>query len=234
MSFNRHPLRDDEPSSQTHPTEKNKNDLNLSELPSINDLALMEILDFDEMELNANRGGFVTRHQKQRLHDELSNDQDSSRLMLTIMLAVAAVLGVIMVTQGIPIMALVIGAGIIIAGVVLASYWQRSDLQQDARMLRVRHVQGNAQVRWNTGRANANLLVGNQSFLIDMNQASALMEFDLRGLRAYYTQHGKRLLSAEPLRDANFDKLKVEDLLDGEIVPVSRSYEADEAEQQKR
>lgn len=227
MSFNPHPLRDDEPSTQANAPTKTKNDLHLDDLPPINDVALMEILDFDEMELNANRGGFVTRHQKQRLQDELRNDGDSSRLMLTMMLTVAAVLGVIMVTQGVPLIALAIGAGIIVGGVLLASYWQRSDLQQDVRASRVRHVQGNAQVRWSTGRANGSLLVGNQSFPLSMHQANALMEFDLRGLRAYYTQHGKRLLSAEPLLDLNVEKLKAEDLLDGEIAPASRSYDAD-------
>jgi hypothetical protein len=231
--MNPHPLRD-EPAPQANFPEKPKNDLNISNLPPISDETLMQILDFDDVELHSNRGGFVTKHQKQRLHDELKNDADSMWLMVMIMLGVAAVLGLIIVSQGIPMIALVIGVGIIVGAMLLAAYWQQSELRQDSINTKVRHVQGAAHVRWGNSRSNARLIVGDQSFPITMHQASALTEFDLRGLRAYYSQHGKRLLSAELLREYSIDKLKTDDLTDEEFETVSRSYEEADAQQGRR
>lgn len=187
-------------------------------LPPLYTETLMEIFEFSEMDLNTNRSGFATRGQKALLNAELKNDADAMWLMLTIMLGAALVVGFIMTFQGLPMIYLVLGAGIMLGGLLLYSYLRQNSLRQDTERTRVLSLQGDFSVHWShTGRRDAALHIAGQTLPITTPQAKALAEYERRPLRVYYAEHSKLVLSAEVLPDYNIDKLKVDDSQQDEL-----------------
>ena len=181
--------------------------------PPIYTDTLQHIFDFDDVALNSNRQGFAARRQKERIQDDLREDADAMWTLLTILLSAAVVVGIIMRTQGLPTLPLVIGAGLMIGGMLLYAYLQQSRNRQDTEDLKVRSVQGQAHVQWRDSlQSRGRLIVNETVFDIDSHTASALNEYDLGTLRVYYTQHGKQILAAEAIEfEKNKRKAKVDD-----------------------
>lgn len=210
-----HPLRDEPENRLQDPYEKRKNDGEPLFLPSLSTETLMEIFDFNDTDLHSNRAGFVTNAQRGDLRENLEGEHDALRLMLTIMLSVSILIGLILLSQGLPMLPLVIGAGLILGGLVFTGYLRQTDLKQDQKSTKVRHTQGFAQLTFNNSgtRHFSRLIVNGVPFELTLAQARALSEYELHGLRVYYMQNSKRLLSAEALRLTESDKLKNSDLI---------------------
>ncbi len=198
-------------------TDKKKSPWEQYNLPPLSTAALMEIFDFNEQDLMANRNGFATRAQRSLLGEELKNDADAMWLMVTILLIPAAVVALIMVMQGIPLLYLVIGAGILLGTMLAYAYRRQTGTRQDTENLRVRSAQGEISIQPAGLRiGEAAVRVGDERFVVPAVQARALAEYMPGVVRVYYGEHSRQILSAEALREVRGDKLKVEDLQEEE------------------
>lgn len=201
-------------------------------MPPLSTAALMEIFDFNEQDLMANRNGFATNAQRSRLGEELREDADSMWLMLTILLIPAAVVALIMVMEGLPLMSLVIGAGILIGAMLAFAYRRQTGMREDAEKLKVRSVEGDMMVL--PGIGEARVIIGDQRFRVSLPQAKALSEYFPGVVRVYHSANGRQILSAEALREVNVDKLKVEDLQEDDSADLILEAERQDDEQMRR
>jgi len=186
-------------------------------MPPLSTAALMEIFDFNEQDLMSNRNHFATKAQRKVLSEELQNDADSMWQMLTILLIPTAVVAVIMVAQGLPMLYLVIGAGIMLGGMLAYAYRRQIGTRKDADNLRVRSAQGEIHISPAGLRVGeAAVHVGSEVFHVPGAQAKALTEYRSGMVRVYYAENSRQILSAEALQEVRADKLKVEDLQEGD------------------
>lgn len=196
-------------------------------LPMIYNESLMEIFGFDQMALETNRRGFVTNQQKQGIASELKEEADSMWLMVTILLGVSVLLAIIFTLQGYPPLPLVIGAGLVIGGILAVAYGRQITLRKDVERLRTYRVEGVPMVSGDyVGDRSAKIQIADQELPITQRQASALREFALPMMRFYYAANSKQILSAEVLQQADIEKLKVEDMDEDEhIIYAERQLE---------
>jgi len=188
--------------------QKLKNDL--SGRPMLQTEALMDIFDFNELDLNTNRNQMSTGAQKQKLEADLKDDADGMWLMVTVLLGVTLLLAFIMISEGLALLPLVIGAGIILGPLLLYAYRRQTSTRQDSLTLKVRSTQGIPAVRYRafSDGGRYRLQVGDVSFPLTMQQAHAFGEYEPAPLRVYYTEHSKTILSAETVYPTDSDKLK--------------------------
>lgn len=213
-------------------TQKDKKDVMM---PTLSTDALMHIFDFDNTTLNTNRSGFPTRNQKEWLKESLKEDADSMWLLLTLLMVGAVAAGIAMAASGLPMLPLVIGAGLMIGAMLLFSYLRQNNARADLDNLKVRSIEGIPQVATNRTYSYARLQIGDTRFEIDADQARALQEFRPAPMRVYFMQNSKQIVAAEVAYDADIEKLKVEDLQqdDEAILELGRQYD-DEQQQQAR
>lgn len=179
---------------------------------------LKEIFGFSETDLNTNRNNMVTRAQRSDIGLALQDESDAMWLVMTIMLVGAVAAGVAALSSGVPTIYLVIGAGIILGGLLGVSYTRQMRLRHDAEQLRVRSVQGVPGLRAGRFEENAKLLIGDQQLPLTIEQVSALAEYALPTLRVYYAEHSKAILSAEVIHIS--DKLKNDEALNLDDIVV--------------
>lgn len=205
-------------------------------LAQLSTAALMEIFDFNEQDLMSNRNGFATRGQRSFLGDTLRGDADSMWQMVTILLIPAAVVAIILATQGIPLLYLVIGAGLMLGGMLAYAYRRQTGTRQDAENLRMRSAQGEMHISPAGIRiGEATVHVGAEKFYVPTAIAKALTEYAPGSMvRVYYAANSRQILSAEVLREVRADKLKVEDLQEDPQSDLILEAERIEEEQQRR
>ncbi|MCA9912249.1 MAG: hypothetical protein KC496_02830, partial [Anaerolineae bacterium] len=141
----------------------------------------------------------------------------------------------IMVMEGLPLLPLVIGAGILIGGMLAYAYRRQTGTRKDAENLRVRSAQGELHILAGGIRVGENrVMVGSEHFFVSTEQARALQEYFPGVVRVFYATNSRQILSAEALREVNVDKLKVEDLQDDERADLILEAERQENEHIRR
>jgi hypothetical protein len=217
------------------PKNKSKNSLATGEKLPLHTETLMEIFNFSQVTLNLNRSGSTSNIQKEYLKNSVKNDADAMWLMLMIMLGTAIVVGLIMLSRGIPMEYLALGAGIVILPILYMGYRQQIGARKDLDTLKVKSVEGQAQVLWAARGTHIipMLRVNNEAFEIGHDEAKALEQFDVSHLRVYYAEHSKQLLSAEVIAPPpTKNKLSVDDLLDENadaLIAAGRKYDERQA-----
>lgn len=214
-----HPLGDDD-SIVTDNNEPPKKKLEDGFKPMLYTETLQEIFNFGELDLGTNRNGMATADQRQLLLDDLKDDADGMWLLVTSLLGVSVMLGFIMALNGIPTMALLIGAGVILGPLLLYAYLRQTKTRKDVDDLRVRSTYGQPTIQYRRFSDGGRyvLTVGDVSLPITMQQAHALSEYHVGPLRVHYTENSKLILSAETDYSIDMEKLKNEDLDTIEII----------------
>ena len=214
---------------------KPKNTLATGEKLPLHTETLMEIFNFSQSTLNLNRSGSTSNIQKDTLKGSVKNDADAMWLMLMIMLGTAIVVGLIMLSRGIPMEYLAMGAGIVILPILWIGYRQQIGARKDLDSMKLKSVAGQAQVLWLARGTHVLpvLCVNDETFEIEHEEAQALEQFDMSHLRVYYTEHSKHLLSAEVIAPPpTKNKLSVDDLLDEDadaLITAGRKYDEHQA-----
>lgn len=217
--------------------EKNKDLESQLNKPSIHTETLMHIFDFNEMAINTNRQGYPTQKQRQNVQNELKEAADGMWLLLTIFLGAAVVVGLILTLQGISMLPLVIGAGLLFGTFLLFSYRRQTDTRLDAETMKVRQIEGRAVLHWDARNPRPRLQVDNMTFTLTPEQAAALSEYALSPMRIYFAQNSKQILSAEIIdywdEKPKVDRLKAknDDPDDDVLLESFRDY--DQREQDK-
>jgi hypothetical protein len=169
---------------------------------------LMTILGYGRRNLEANRNGRITTEQRSELQDELNDDVSGLGLLLTISFGMILLMAVIMLSQGMPLTDLVIGALVFLVPMMAFAFFRQSNRRKDMEEDNLSTTEGHCQV-YMTGpgaSGHAYLVVDGKRFPIRYEQAQELAQYDAPMLRIYHTEHGNKILSAEVMRDS--DKLK--------------------------
>lgn len=173
---------------------------------------LMDAFNFSGTDLAANKQGYVTGHQKAQLGAELKQEADGMWLILTIMLGVTVLLSLIMTSEGIPLIYLVIGAGLLLLPLVWLAYRRQTRLREETeRRVSVRHVTDYATLERSSAfdtRHPFQLRVGTERFPLDLAAYQLLAQHEMMPVTVYYTPETKTFLSAEV---EPFNKLKNEE-----------------------
>jgi hypothetical protein len=184
--------------------------------PQLYQDALLDIFGFSSEAVELNRRGKLTKAQEQALSGELKAENDAMWLTSTIGLGVAVLLAFIFLSEGLPMIYLVMGAGIYLAA-LLAFSWRRQTKRQDDLRERVEKVRGVPQLRaarQMEGVGPYVLVIEDKMFLIPHAVYEQLADYELPLCQFYYTAKNKTLLSAEIIRQFEPDpKLKNEDLM---------------------
>lgn len=184
--------------------------------PQLYQDALLDIFGFTQEAVSLNRRGKLTPAQEQALSGELKADSETMWLTSTVGLGVALLLALIFLSEGLPMIYLVVGAGAYLLALLAYSYRRQTKRQTDLQN-RVQKIQGVPQLRAARQLEEVGpyvLIVGDKMFLIPYDLYKQLSEYELPVCRFYYTAKSKTLLSAEVIHSYEPDpKLKNEELL---------------------
>lgn len=215
------------------PKRKNKRDFGAATMdnrPPLRGDLLPSMLGFTEDDLDANQRGRLTRRQKERINREVKDEADSMWLMLGIFLGVSLLLALIFTMQGLPIAAMLLGAGFVVLPFMYLAYRRQHALTTDVQGDQIGTVDGYAELTMQNatrgGIFNYRMIVDKEIIKIDEDAYQRLSRYAPGYIRAYYSKRGKILLSAELLPDSEH-KFKNDELLLDEDMHDIEEPEAD-------
>jgi len=215
------------------PKRKNKRDFGAAAIdnrPPLRSDLLPSMLGFTEDDLDANQRGSLTRRQKERINREVKDEADSMWLMLGIFLGVSLLLALIFTLEGLPIAAMLLGAGLVVLPFMYLAYRRQNALTTDVQGDQIGTVEGVTDLRLQSvargEHGTYRLGIDKETLKIDEDAYQRLSRYAPGYIRAYYSKRGKILLSAELLPDSEH-KLKNEELLLDEDMHDIEEPEAD-------
>ncbi len=184
--------------------------------PQLYQDALLDVFGFSQEAVEQNRRGKLTKAQEQALTNELKAETDGMWLTSTIGLGVALLLAFIFLSEGLPMIYLVMGAGVFL-GALLAFSSRRQNKRQNDLRDRVEKIRGVPQLRaarQMEGVGPYVIVINEKVFLIPHAVYEQLADYEMPLCQFYYTAKTDTLLSAEVIRQFEADpKLKNEDLM---------------------
>jgi hypothetical protein len=208
--------------------------------PRLYNDTLHDILKVAPQTLDTNRRGRLTQTQRDGIAGDLKTDGDGMYLLLNIFLAVSLLLALIFLSEGLPMIFLVGGAGIMLSWLLFYTWRRQGRLRGDLTE-RITRVEGVARLHTLGGVEGAKsygLIIADQYFAISRDVYDQLVEYELPPMRAYISAKSKALLSLEILPD-DVDKTKNNleadetKTTDADVDPVTEALLADEAERKK-
>lgn len=184
--------------------------------PQLYQDALLDIFGFSQDAVDLNRRGKLTKAQEQALKGELQAESDGMWLTSTMGLGVALLLAFVFLSEGLPMIYLVMGAGAFLGALLLYSARRQNKRQNDLSE-RVEKIQGVPILRAARQAENAGpyvVVINEKIFLIPPQVYEQLSGYEMPLCQFYYTSKTHTLLSAEVVRQFAPDpKLKNEDLM---------------------
>jgi hypothetical protein len=184
--------------------------------PHLTQEALDDILGIAPEIMLVNRIGKLTREQRDKILAHLKDENDGMRLLMTIFLGVSLLLAFIFLSVELPMVYLVIGAGIMIGSLLAFFYRQQAKKRVDLET-RVQHVDSVPVLR-SVGQLDSlqhyMMVIGSEVFAISREAYETLERFELPLCRVYFTARSKQLLSIEVRERYDGEKRKNDLLLD--------------------
>lgn len=181
--------------------------------------ALMDIFDFSPEELEANRRGIISRHQREMLAHELKADNDEMWQIVTVLLGVTAIVALITAGRD-NLIAVLIGAGVFIGPLMWLAYRRQNRMKADIEKTKIIQTRGNLTA--SPLGAQSQIQIKDKRFRVKYDTARALSAFDSAVVQVYHTANSETILSIEVIDAIPEPKLKNEALAD--------EYTGDEAD----
>ena len=176
------------------PKRKNKRDFGAATMdnrPPLRSDLLPSMLGFTEDDLDANQRGRLTRRQKERINREVKDEADSMWLMLGIFLGVSLLLALIFTLRGLPIAAMLLGAGFVVLPFMYLAYRRQHALTSDVQGDQIGTVEGVTDLRLQSvargEHGTYRLSIDKENLKIDEDAYQRLSRYAPGYIRAYYS-----------------------------------------------
>lgn len=177
--------------------------------PSLYTATLMDIFNFNETDLEANRRGIITNAQKRDVQESVQQDSNDIWQLVTIFLGVTLLIAVITAGQD-NMVAVLIGAGIMIGPLLWIGYRRQNRAKVDLEKPRVKSIRGAIQPTSGI-TSGYTLSVKDKRFDVSMEQWQSIARHQQAYAAVYYLPNSNRILSAEILQPSATEKAKMGD-----------------------